>query len=499
MKKSFYKKTLIIVSILGALFIALYIIDQTTPDNLVYENLYIAGKSPLKVTKLKLVDQQMNYLHSKIKTFKNLEHLDLGKNQLLQFRKEITQLSKLKTINLEYSNIKTLPKSMKNLSQLQKLNLAWNSLVQFPETITDLEQLTHLDLTANALTSIPEFIQKLNKTLKVLNLSYNPISQTNLKQVQQWLPNTKIIYKDNFSTVSDYKELYSSLNSNNFFSPFAHSPSFFSLRKKISKWSDKKGFYLNLNKAKSIKINCGDLNRFDLHYFKRLNRLQEVEIRNYINNEDLKNILAQFPNLEGIAFPLRKVPLSALEYLSTTQLKWVKLVVNIHQDSSSSSKIPDVFYTMPQIKILDLVPFPQYNYSAKNFKLPEIKKPIDALMLNNICWMPEDFGPLISIKILFAQNVENCRGIQKLKKLEFLDMSNPKNLDMVDLEFLKELSQLKELYLDNCKLKDINRYLTPHLKNLKQLKVLSIKNHLDENLDKKALQKALPNVKIIGW
>lgn len=493
MQNTSYKIRLLVVIVLS-LAITPYIVYKVSPDNRIYYNLHTALNNPLKVSKLNLQEQKLTDLPADIPKLQNLTELDLAKNQLTELNILLTQLPKLKLLNLEYNALNSLPKDIESLYNLQELNLAWNNLEELPKTITKLPQLQQLDLTGNALTMLPPSIKNLHKSLKVLNLSYNPINQTQLETVQKWLPNTKIICEDSFFVASNYREFYNNLNKNNSFINFYNN--FKPQNLDLTNFYFKKTVYQQVVRTQTIKLYANTLNDYPSYILKRFHHLQEVHLNSFVTIKQLEQVLATFPNLKGISLELNSNTDTLLEHLTTTSLKWIKLSTQVHQNGVLTHEIPDIFYSIPQAKILEITNFTT-SYKEKE-ELPKIKKTIDALILNKIYSMPQNFEQLPPIKSLFIQKTRNWQGIPKLKGLEFLNMSNTKDLFADELAFLKDLSQLKKLYLDNCKLYNINHCLLPHLKNLKQLKVLSIKNHLDKDLDKKALQAALPNVKIIG-
>lgn len=496
MKNSFYKIALLASSILG-LFIAYYIIYKVSPDNRVYYDLPTAFRNPLKVAQLNLREQKITELPKKITTLKNLKKLDLAINQLsIPSSSNISQLTKLEQLNLSHNNIEIISSTLSQLTQLKELHLAWNKLEELPEFITTLP-LTHLDLSGNAFTAMPKSIQKLQKTLKVLNLSYNPITKTTLQELKTWLPNTEIISKDSVFVAKDYKEFYRTLNKENSLNDFYQVFAPLNI-KEAKNWVSTEKFYKKLVTAQTITIIPSQIASYPSHILKRFNRLQELHLKGFITIERLEKFLTTFPNLEGISLEQNINIDTLLKHLSATPLKWIKLTIDVYENGNLEASIPDIFYTIPQAKILEITRF-NTPYPLKHKPvLPKIKKSIDALFFNKIRWMPQNFADLPPIKSVFIQNTRNWQKLPKLKGLEFLDMSNNNDILMYDLVFLKKIAQLKELYLDYCDLKNMDQYLVPNIQNLKHLKILSIKGHKDKNLDKKAFQAALPNVKIIG-
>jgi len=79
----------------------------------------------------------------------SLTKLTLVDNNLNDLPKEIGNLINLKELYLGENNISVLPEEIGNLSNLNKLTLWNNNLNRLPDNITNLKNLTHLNLTNN--------------------------------------------------------------------------------------------------------------------------------------------------------------------------------------------------------------------------------------------------------------------------------------------------------------------------------------------------------------
>ncbi|MCB0847741.1 MAG: leucine-rich repeat domain-containing protein, partial [Bacteroidetes bacterium] len=103
-------------------------------------------------------------------------------------------LYQLQSLNLNHNQLKQLPEDILQLRQLQSLSLRYNGLDQLPESFGQLQQLKSLDLGYNNFSQLPDFIEKLTN-LEKLYLENIPISETELRDLQNALPKCAIIYK----------------------------------------------------------------------------------------------------------------------------------------------------------------------------------------------------------------------------------------------------------------------------------------------------------------
>lgn len=156
-------------------------------------------------------------LSNEIIDIKNLENLNtfhinegkLPKNITILHHKNLTELkiedNKLESITLSY------PKSIKNLS------LGNNELTKIPLNIKEMTNLENLSLVRNQITEIN--VDDLPKSLKIIWLGYNPISEKNKKELKIKLQKRNIECYD-WDTENKLKELESA----------------FKIRKKLEEW-----------------------------------------------------------------------------------------------------------------------------------------------------------------------------------------------------------------------------------------------------------------------
>lgn len=107
-----------------------------------------------------------------IKTFKNLEVLDIDMGDLKEIPKEIGQLTQLKYLSLQNQLLERIPLAISKLKNLQTLDLSDNQIKYLPVAIGQLTQLKWLNLSRNSLVRISSRIGQL-KQLQILNLNCN--------------------------------------------------------------------------------------------------------------------------------------------------------------------------------------------------------------------------------------------------------------------------------------------------------------------------------------
>ena len=148
----------------------------------------------------------------------NTENLDLSIKYLGELSNQIDLLTELQSLNLTYNNLKEIPESIGNLKNLRFLNLQKNQLKNLPESIGKLSQLHELMLSFNDFTELPLVIGKLTnlnrlylsnnkylknlpqsikklpnlKKLSFLTLKSIPLTEKELEQIRNILPNTII-------------------------------------------------------------------------------------------------------------------------------------------------------------------------------------------------------------------------------------------------------------------------------------------------------------------
>ena len=170
------------------------LLDSTQMEEVyTYMDLKEALAHPEMVIRLELKKQKLKTFPKEIFQFKNLQYLDLSKNQLKELPDSLYLLTKLQSLNVSKNKLGTFPKEIGKCTNLFYLNANNNDISLLPPQIGDLEKLRTLDLWSNELADFPETLSNL-KQLRTLDVRVIMISDENLKLLKKWLPNAEVFY-----------------------------------------------------------------------------------------------------------------------------------------------------------------------------------------------------------------------------------------------------------------------------------------------------------------
>jgi len=213
------------------------------------------GKSTLNLSGLEL-DSLEGLLT--ITGIKDLQILNLSRNQLSRLPDSIWTLTNLKKLYLSTNRLITLPKGISKLTQLEELDLSANELIALPKEIGTLAKLTYLALNYNELSALPESIGQL-ADLNTLNLNHNeliklPDSISKLTKLEQLtLNNNKLsALPKSIDQLADLKQLYLGDNK------------FTTLPEGILKLANLKELYLSDNKLTTLPEEISELNKLTI-------------------------------------------------------------------------------------------------------------------------------------------------------------------------------------------------------------------------------------------
>lgn len=157
----------------------------------VYTSLEEALKEPGKVQKLDLTKNKLNVFPKEIFAFTNLRELYLGKNKIDSIPARIDQLTRLEVLDVSRNKLKEIPVEVFACAHLKKLILNQNLIQAIPEEIGRLQELEYLDMWSNELETIPRAITKCKK-LKEVDLRVINFSNAEYLRIQQFFLDMKV-------------------------------------------------------------------------------------------------------------------------------------------------------------------------------------------------------------------------------------------------------------------------------------------------------------------
>lgn len=168
------------------------LLDSLTLDTLKgFINLQEALKNPDAVIKLVLRKQHLKSFPKDILKFKNLQYLDISKNDISDLPDSIGTLINLQYLACSKTGLKHLPKELGKLVNLKYINFNQNDLESLPPQIGNLDKLEVLDLWSNNFDEYPSTLTGL-KALKILDLRNILISDEVQNNITNMLPKAKV-------------------------------------------------------------------------------------------------------------------------------------------------------------------------------------------------------------------------------------------------------------------------------------------------------------------
>lgn len=158
-----------------------------------YHYLDSALKHPDKVYKLVLRRQKLKSFPKEIFLFKNLQYLDISKNDIKEIPEDIGSLKYLQYFACSKCKLSKIPESIGQLEHLYYLNLNQNDIDSLPESIGNLKKLKILDLWDNNLSYFPYSMNRL-ENLKIMDVRSILLNEQQQNYIQSLLPNTKIYF-----------------------------------------------------------------------------------------------------------------------------------------------------------------------------------------------------------------------------------------------------------------------------------------------------------------
>lgn len=121
--------------------------------------------------------------------------LILSNNNLVSLPSEIGELTNLTEIYLDNNRLEgSLVAEIRKMSKLRVIDASNNNLTGIPAEIGQLKNLKTINFSNNGLDTMPNEIENLKDSLEILNLSGNKYNFEKIKEIEDKLPDTQVIF-----------------------------------------------------------------------------------------------------------------------------------------------------------------------------------------------------------------------------------------------------------------------------------------------------------------
>lgn len=157
-------------------------------------NIHEALKDSDNVLKLDLSKQKLSEFPKEIRSLIHLQYLDLSKNKITDIPPWIGELKDLQFLILSKNNIDSLRSQIGQLTNLKYLIMNRAALETLPHTIGKLKELQTLDLWGDNISSYPYELKYIGGSLKTLDLRDVLVNDASQKFLKAILPTTTIYF-----------------------------------------------------------------------------------------------------------------------------------------------------------------------------------------------------------------------------------------------------------------------------------------------------------------
>lgn len=171
------------------------LLDSLTLDTMAAcKSLHDAMKDTSGVLKLDLSKQKLTEFPKEIRKLTNLQYLDLSKNKITDVPRWIGELKDLQVLILSKTKIDSLPPEFGQLIHLKSLIMNRCELQGLPHSIGNLKELRTLDLWGDNFSSYPYELKYLSGNLQVLDLRDVLVTNQAQAYLKSILPATTIYF-----------------------------------------------------------------------------------------------------------------------------------------------------------------------------------------------------------------------------------------------------------------------------------------------------------------
>lgn len=171
------------------------LLDSLSLDTMVAcTSIHDALKDTAGVIKLDLSKQKLSEFPKELRKLTNLQYLDLSKNKIAEIPPWIGELKNLQFLILSKTKIDSLPPEFGDLANLKYLVMNRCELQALPHTIGKLNELRTMDMWGDNLSTFPNELKYLSGNLQVLDLRDVALTGQAQAYLKSLLPNTIIFF-----------------------------------------------------------------------------------------------------------------------------------------------------------------------------------------------------------------------------------------------------------------------------------------------------------------
>jgi Leucine-rich repeat (LRR) protein len=494
------------------------------------------------------MDEQSEFIVLYLPDFINLHQLYLSNNNFQEIPYEVSELEQLEVLDLSYNKINTIFPEIEYLKNLKVLFLAHNNISVIPTELATLTELTQIDLTGNPLTKAT--IDQLKIYFPKASLKFDPskIEDIPHEETIEEIPVVSLIEDDNLIKLvrkSLYRELKNPKQVYALSSLMNHKLPDLPLSV-FQEFPNLKSLFLNSNLFTEIPAaiyHLPSLTTLSLSYnkitslpdkIKTLQNLEELDLSGnpihsfspeIIQLQNLKKI--SLGNLGLTSFPVFLLKMQQLDSINLSgnhilripeSIKDLSNLKELNLSFSGLNSIPDEVFKLKNLRSLEWTGNNLERIPSKIIELENLEKL--AIGFNQNLESPTDIlsglpnlkelhisglkggmekpmilnvGLLTTVEVLWLSYNELQdlpSSLFDLKQIRRLSLANNK-LETISTDLAK-LSKLEYLYLEKNQLTT----LPSSIKKLKKLRHLNLKNNPIDIREKRAIQRALPNVSI---
>jgi internalin A len=183
---------IIVVLVAGGIFLGFNLGKKDTASN---SGTTASTKSSTNVKVLDLSNKGLTTVNSDIYSQTSTTDLILSNNNIRTLPSQMGKMTNVVTFKIDHNILDgSLIGEIRQMSKLKQLDVSYNKMTGMPAEIGQLDNLETLNYSYNNISGLPNELANLKSNLKIINLTGNPLSQTQITKLKTSLPNTNVIF-----------------------------------------------------------------------------------------------------------------------------------------------------------------------------------------------------------------------------------------------------------------------------------------------------------------